>query len=103
MKIFNPNSTDHTFKLVPRDYLIPDEMLFKSEFTGIESDIVINGYSLGNYVYIDFTNEFEEEDKGEIVIKSNSTIIYRGAYHATSQDTQTYDLSQDTYTYYDGE
>lgn len=101
MKVFKPSNTTHTLKFIPRFYGTPELIQFKDEFTGNLVEFTFFTSNLTqNYYYLTFDNSFNEMDKGEITIKDNGEVIYRGAYVVTEQETQTFELTKDTYEQY---
>ena len=103
MHVLSTTDSQHTLKLVPRLYLAPTSLKIKDKYTSVDTFIEIDSYANGNYMIITFSKEVEEEEKGEIEIKSDDVVIYRGMYLVTSQNIKDYDLSENAYTYYDGQ
>jgi hypothetical protein len=103
MKVFDSNK-NHVLKFVPRFYNLPTLLELKSEFDNEKvSSSLISTTEVNGYYELSFSYTFKNKDKGEIIIKSNEDIIYRGSYIVTNQNTQNFKLNTDTYTYYEGE
>lgn len=86
MKVFNPNNSSHTMKIIPRKYEdilnivirheLKDETTIVTDFT----DGIDNGY-----VTIVFPFTFKEGASYEIVVNGFTTLMYRDKGYATSE------------------
>ena len=99
MKVVNPNDTNHTIDLIPREYK-EDVILELYNETTREKTIVVNTSSTTDGIFsINFDFDFSEGDKFQIKISKDSDILYRGKIIATTQEPQEYKLTQGLFRY----
>jgi hypothetical protein len=96
--VVNPNDTTHSIRVIPR--YSPVGALTVSifgKFDEITSNVTNTYTYLNGYLTIGFDYTFVERDNYRLTIVNNSAIIYRGYIFATSQNPQTFKLSENVY------
>ena len=96
--VLNPNDATHSIRVIPR--FTPVGALTVSIFEKFNetSTNVANTYTYVNgYLSIGFDYTFTERDNYRLTIVNDSQILYRGFIFATSQNPQTFKLSENVY------
>lgn len=99
MKVVNPNDTNHTIELIPREYKEDVVLDLYNEATKEETTVVNVSSVLDGIFSINFDFSFSENDKYQIKVSKDSEVLYRGKLIATSQLPQDYKLTKDLYFY----
>jgi len=98
MKIVNPNNSNHSIVLIPRQYAYSSlQMELYNEFTQVKEIVAITHLLEDGLLTINFSKSFQEGQTFQIKITDNNEVAYRGKLLATSQDTQTFKASKDLY------
>ena len=103
--IVNPNLTTHTIKLVPRYSPTISLFLTITDSTLGVSEIVTTTYTTGGDYKLALTFEytFRDENSYQLTLKEVGVfppineIVYRGLVLATTQNSQTYKLTDNLY------
>ena len=101
MKGLDSSNTDHELILIPRFYPVGDITLqLLNEQTDEVFEYILTPLIMDGYIYISFTQAFDNNSNFRIKILSNSEIIYRGKLFVTNQaeDLQEYKITKDTFT-----
>jgi hypothetical protein len=96
--VVNPNDTTHSIREIPR--FTPVGALTVSifgKFNEITTNVTNTYTYLNGYLTIVFDYTFVERDNYRLTIVNNDIIIYRGYIFATSQNPQTFKLSENVY------
>lgn len=101
MKVLSPLNTEHEIVLIPRYYSygsISLELLneYSDELFTYELTPVISG----GYLYLNFTQAFDNNSNFRIKVIFEDEIIYRGKLFVTDQsdDLQDYKITKDIFT-----
>ena len=99
--IVNPNLTNHTIKLVPRFSTSNVLTLTVTDSTlGITTDLTTTYTTGGDYkLALTFDYTFTAESSYQLKLTDDVTneIVYRGLVLATTQNSQTYKLTDNLY------
>ena len=99
--IVNPNLTTHTIKLVPRFSTSNVLTLTVTDSTlGITTDLTTTYTTGGDYkLALTFDYTFANESSYQLKLTDSVTneIVYRGLVLATTQNSQTYKLTDNLY------
>jgi len=99
--IVNPNLTTHTIKLVPRFSTSNVLTLTVTDSTlGTSTDLTTTYTTGGDYklaLTFDYTFTAESSYKLKLTDSVTSEIVYRGLVLATTQNSQTYKLTENLY------
>ena len=108
MKIVNQTESTHTVKLIarykdistPLDFELYDESERVTESISSGAFSVIAGYLTWEFATADFsTITFSKQSTYQLKVSDNGVVIYRGKILATTQDTQSFKLTDGLYTY----
>lgn len=99
--IVNPNLTTHTIKLIPRFSTSNVLTLTVTDSTlGITTDLTTTYTTGGDYklaLTFDYTFTAESSYQLKLTDSVTSEIVYRGLVLATTQNSQTYKLTENLY------
>lgn len=102
MVVVNPNNTSHTSNIIPREYPTGAITIdLYSEYTKVSTSVVATYTTYGGILTIAFDFTFSENDQYQVKILEGAYIIFRGKLIATAQNTQSYNLTNDKYSYYE--
>ncbi len=108
MKIINPNDFEHTIEFIPRFYNFSsllfelyDESNKVTQFDGSITFSVVNGviswfFENDQFDWIDLTTE---NGTYQLKVTDGEDVVYRGKILATTQDTQSFKLTDGLYSY----
>ena len=99
MKVVNPNETNHTVDLIPREYKDLVELELYNETTREKTIVANTSLTIHGIFSINFDFNFSEGEKFQIKISKDSNILYRGKLIATTQEPQEYKLTKGLYRY----
>lgn len=101
MNVVNPNDTNHEISIVPRYDLGEGVAVLNlyNEVTQVSEDLEFNYSGIYGVWKVYFTYTFNEGDRYQIRITENLGVAYRGKLFATTQQTQEYNPSANTYYY----
>jgi hypothetical protein len=102
MKIINPIDTEHELILIPRYYVSGDVSLeLTNEFTKEVNTYALTPITIDGYMYLNFTDTFDNNSKFQIKVTDNQNVLFRGILFVIdqSEDTQNYKTSKGVFTY----
>lgn len=100
MKVLNSANTNHEIILIPRFYFEGEiTMELYNEETSETLTYTLTPVTTEGYVYISFTQEFDNNSNFQIKILVENEIAYRGKLFVTNQtDLQEYKITKDVFT-----
>lgn len=100
MKVLNSSDTNHEIIFIPRYYFDGDiTMELYNEETSETLSFVLTPITIDGYVYINFTQAFDNNSNFQIKMLSGTEIVYRGKLFVTNQtDLQEYKITKDIFT-----
>lgn len=100
MKVLNSADTNHEIVFIPRYYFTGDiAMELYNEETSETLTFNLTPITIDGYVYINFTQSFDNNSNFQIKILSSEQIVYRGKLLVTDQtDLQEYKITKDIFT-----
>lgn len=100
MKVLNPTNSSHSVTLYPRFYPSGVLTLDITKEGYNDTVTVANTYDISNGVLtLNFDLDGVEQDRFSFSLSENNVIVFRGKLFFTSQETQDFKLTKDTYTY----
>ena len=99
--VVNTNNTSHLLKVTPRLFPCTDiEIYITNSFRGTTDVVSPTYWEDNNLLNISFDYTFADENNYQIkVIDENSEVVFRGEILSTTQDTQTYSLTNNRYNW----
>lgn len=98
MKVFNPNNSSHKIAFIPRFKPIGICILaIRIEGTDLIEIQDVEPINKDGIYTVGFNTPIAERERGEITIKNEDKILYRGKYIATYQASQEFKQTQDYY------
>lgn len=100
MKVLNPNNTSHSFTLYPRFYPTNTLSMVITKEGYNTTETVVPTYSISSGVMtLNFDLTGVEQDRFTFKLTENDVIVFRGDIFFTTQETQDFKLTKDTYIY----
>jgi hypothetical protein len=100
MKVISPNLSTQEITIIPRYYPQGVLNLYVTLEGGTTTQLSNITYSvLNGLLTFTITGDYPENNKYYIELREDNTIVYRGKMFSTSQNTQDYKITKNTYAY----
>ena len=98
MNIVNPTTLLHKIIIIPRYYPTGNvKFLLYNETTQLTDIVTVDYNVIDGKMFIDFDYDFIENQSFKVKITENDNVVYRGKLFVTSQEPQSYKITQNVY------
>jgi hypothetical protein len=100
MKVLNPDNTSHSITFIPRYYPTNTLSLEVVKEGYNTTQTIVPTYSIYNgIITLNFDLTGVEQDRFSLKLTEDNKIVFRGKIFFTTQQTQEFKLTKDTYIY----